>query len=92
MRELVSGDFLVRMDIPNQVWHMLEVMRRNFNQNLKMQVPMTENQLGEMPMMEEVAENVVMKYPETPDSRYVAQPFNYVAQPICEQSNYHRRE
>ena len=27
-------------------------------------------------MMEEVAEHVGMKYPETPDSRYVAQPFD----------------
>ena len=34
---------------------------------------MTENQLGEMQMMEEVAEHVKMNYPETLDSRYVAQ-------------------
>ena len=38
-----------------------------------MQVPMTENQLGEMQMKDEVAEHVVMNYPDTPDSRYVAQ-------------------
>ena len=37
---------------------------------------MTENQLGEMQMMEEVAEHVGMNYPETSDSRYVAQPFD----------------
>ena len=37
---------------------------------------MKENQLGEMQMMEEVAEYVGMNYPETPDSRYVAQPFD----------------
>ena len=36
----------------------------------------TENQLGEMQMMEEVAEHVGMNYPETPDSRYVAQSFD----------------
>ena len=36
----------------------------------------TENQLGEMQMMEEVAEHVGMNYPEIPDSRYVAQPFD----------------
>ena len=29
-----------------------------------------------MQMMEEVAEHVGMNYPETPDSRYVAQPFD----------------
>ena len=39
-----------------------------------MQVPMTENQLGEMQMKEEVAEQIGMNYPDTPDSRYVAQP------------------
>ena len=37
---------------------------------------MTENQLREMQMMEEVAEYVGMNYPETPDSRYVDQPFD----------------
>ena len=31
VRETVSGVFLARMDIPIQVWHMLEVMRRDFN-------------------------------------------------------------
>ena len=35
---------------------------------------MTENQLGEMQKMEEVADHVAMKYPDTPDSIYVAQP------------------
>ena len=35
---------------------------------------MTENQLGEMKMMEEVAEHVGLDYSDTPDSRYVAQP------------------
>ena len=32
--------------------------------------------LGEMQMMEELAEHVGMNYPETPDSRYVAQPID----------------
>ena len=41
-----------------------------------MQVPMRENQLGEMQLLEEVTEHVGMNYPETPDSRYVAQPFD----------------
>ena len=35
---------------------------------------MTENQLGEMERMEQVAEHVGMNYPDTSDSRYVAQP------------------
>ena len=64
------------MDIPIQVWHMVEVMCRDFNEHPITQVPLTENQFGEMQMMEEVAEHVGMNYPETPDSRYVAQPFD----------------
>ena len=50
-------------------------MRRDFNEHHITQVPPTENQLREM-QMEEVAEHVGMNYPETPDSRYVAQPFD----------------
>ena len=64
------------MDIPIQVWHMLEVMRRDFNEHHITQVPPTENQLGEMQVMEEVAEHVGMNYHETLVSRYVAQPFD----------------
>ena len=76
VRETVCGVFLARMDIPIQVWHMVEVMRRDFNEHHITQVTPTENQLGEMQMMEEVAEHVGMNYPEIPDSRYVAQPFD----------------
>ena len=76
MRETVSGVFLARMDIPIQVWHMVEVMRRDFSEHHMMQVPITENQLGTMQMMAEVSEHVGMNYPEIPDSRYVAQPFD----------------
>ena len=36
---------------------------------------MTENQLGDMQMMEDVAEHKGMNYSITADSRYVAQPF-----------------
>ena len=68
-----TGVFLERMDIPIQVWHM-EVMRKDFNEHHTTQVPMTENQLGEMQMMDQVAEHVRMNYPDTSDSRYVAQP------------------
>ena len=74
VREKVSGVFLARMDIPIKVWHMVEVMQRDFNEHHMMQVPITENQLGTMQMMEEVSEHVGMNYPEIPDSRYVAQP------------------
>ena len=62
------------MDIPIQVWHMVEVMRRDFNEHHVTQVPMTENQLEEMQMMEEISDHVGMSYPEIPDSRFVAQP------------------
>ena len=75
VRETVLGVFLTRMDIPIQAWHMVEVLRRDFNEQHIAQVLPTENQLGEMQMMEEKAEHVGMNYPETPDSRYVAQPF-----------------
>ena len=49
-------------------------MRRDFNEHHMTQVPITENQLGTMRMMEEVSDHVGMSYLETPDSRYVAQP------------------
>ena len=76
VRKTVSGVFVARMDIPIQVWHMVEVMRRDFNEHHMMQVPITENQLGTMQMMEEVSDHVGMNYPEIPDSRFVAQPFD----------------
>ena len=72
VRETFYGVFLDRMDVQIQVWHMVEVMQRDFNAHHMTQVPITENQLGKMHMMEEVG----MNYPETPDSRYVAQPFD----------------
>ena len=74
VRETVSGVFLAQMDIPIQVWHMVEVMRRDFNEHHMTQVPMTENQLEEMQMKEEVSDHVGMNYPEIPHSRFVAQP------------------
>ena len=76
VRETVCGVFLARKDIPIQVWHMVEVMRRDFNEHHITQVPPTENQLGEMQMLEEVAEHVEMNYPKIPDSSYVAQPID----------------
>ena len=52
--------FLAQMDIPNP----------------SLQVPITENQLATMQTMEEVTEHVGLSYAETPDSRYVAKPFD----------------
>ena len=74
MRETVSGVFLTQMDISIQVWHMVEVTRRDFNEHHMRQVPMTENQLEEMQMMEEVSDHVEMNYSEISDSTFVAQP------------------
>ena len=76
VRETVRGVFLARMNIPIQVWHMVEVLRSDFNEHHMTQVPITENQFGTMQKMEEVSEHVGTNYPETPDSRYVAQPFD----------------
>ena len=48
---------------------MVELMRRGFSEYHIKQVPMTENQLGDMQMMEEVAEHMGNNYPDTPVSR-----------------------
>ena len=56
VRETVCGVFLARMDIPIQVWQMVEVMRRDFNDHHITQVPRTENQLGEIPDSRYVAQ------------------------------------
>ena len=67
VRETISEVFLARMEIPIQVWHMVEVIRRNFNEHHMTHVPMTENQLNEMQLMKEVSDHVGMNYPEIPD-------------------------
>ena len=74
VRQTVSGVFLARMDIFIQVWLMMEMMRRDFNEHHMVQVPILENQLGTMKIIKKVSEHVGMNYPEIPDSRYVAQP------------------
>ena len=56
------------MEIPIQICHVLEVMRRDFNQHHMIQLPITENQLGTTKNMEEASEHVGLNYPETPDS------------------------
>ena len=53
---------------------MVEVMRKDFNEDQMMQVPITENHFGTMQIMEEVSDHVGMNYPEIPNSRFVAQP------------------
>ena len=63
VRETVSGVFLAQTDIPTQVWHMVEIIRRDFNEQHMTQVLITENQLGTMQMMEEVSEHVGMNTP-----------------------------
>ena len=50
VRETTCDVFLARRDIPIQVSHMVEVMRKDFSDHHSTQVPMTENQLGEMQM------------------------------------------
>ena len=51
-------------------------MRRDFNEHHMTQVPTTENQLGEMQLVEEMAEHVEMSCAEKPDSKYVTQTFD----------------
>ena len=53
---------------------MVEVMRRDVKEHHMIQVPITENQIGTMQMMDEVSEHVGVNYSEIPDSRFVAQP------------------
>ena len=69
---------------------MVEVMRRDFNEHHITQVPPTENQRGEMQLMEGVAEHVGVNYPETPDSRYVAHSFDDFLFPWEEGSGHNR--
>ena len=52
---------------------MVETMPRDFNEHHLTQVPMTENQLGEVQRIEEVAERVGMNYLDTHDPISMAQ-------------------
>ena len=45
VREKVYGVLLARMNIPIQIWHIVEVMQRDFNEYHMTQVPITESQL-----------------------------------------------
>ena len=60
VRETVSEVFLAPKDVPINVWHIVVVMRMDFNENHITQVPVTENQLETMQMIEEVSEHVAM--------------------------------
>ena len=50
----------------------MEVIRRDLNEHRMTQIPITENQLGEMQLMEEVSEHMGMNYFDSLDSRYLA--------------------
>ena len=76
VRETVYGVFLAGTDISIQVWHMVELVRRDFNEHHIRQVPMTENQLEEMQMIEEISGHWGMNYDDTLDYRYMTQPVN----------------
>ena len=74
-------------------WPKVDVMRRDFNEHLMTQVPMTEDQLGEMQMMGDV--HVGINYTETLDFMYVALPsddflFSSEVGPV-DNPSYHRR-
>ena len=60
--ELVSGFFLVQMDVPIQVRHMIGVMWRDFKEYNQLQVAMTDNQRGTMRMMSQIEEHYMMNY------------------------------
>ena len=40
--ESVSGILMAQMDLPIQLWHMIEIMRRGFSEHHQMQVPITQ--------------------------------------------------
>ena len=52
--------FLARMDIPLQVWHLVEVMQKDFNRHHMMQVTITENQFVTIGMISQITEKVGM--------------------------------
>ena len=69
--ESVSGFFLVQLDVPIQVWHMIEIMRRDFSERHRMQAPITENQLQTTLKITQIAEQIGIDCFDFPDSRYV---------------------
>ena len=69
--ESVSGFFLAQLDVPIQVWHMIEIMRRDFSERHRMQAPITENQLQTTLKITQIAEQIGIDCFDFPDSRYV---------------------
>ena len=76
VRDTASAIFLAQLNFSFQELHIIEVTRRDFNNNHHMQVLVTWNEFGMMGMMSQIAEKVGIDYSEVPDSRYVAQPMN----------------
>ena len=52
------------MNVKIQVWHMIEIMRRDFSEHHQMLLTITENQIGMMERMSEIADQVGIDYPE----------------------------
>ena len=75
--ESVSGILLAQMDVPIRVWHIVEIMRRDFSEHHHMQFSITQNQFGgTIEIMSKTTEEAGLDYTEVPDSRYVAQTVN----------------
>ena len=85
--ESVSRYFLAHTDVPIQLWHKIEIMRKYPCEVHQMQFPIIENQLGKMGIMSQFAEQVALDYPEVPDSRYRAQPVNVFLFPLAEEGS-----
>ena len=56
--------FLAQMDVPIQVWHIIEIMRRDFSEHRQIHVPITENQVGTVGMIFYIAQQIEMNYPD----------------------------
>ena len=65
------------VDVTIQVWHMIEITRRDFSDHHQIQAPITKNQLETIGMMSHFTEQLGMDYFEVFDYRYEAQPGNY---------------
>ena len=85
--ESVSRHFLAQLDVPIQLRHKIEIMRKYPCKNYRVQFPITENQLETMGMMSQFAEQVAIDYTDVPDSRYVAQLVNVFLFPWSEEGS-----
>ena len=64
------------VDVTIQVWHMIEIMRRDFSDHHHLQAPITKNQPETIGMMSHFTEQLGMDYSQVPDYKYKAQPGN----------------